>query len=301
MKRLIAAFLLSTSLAFGVVQPIAHSQQQVMRRPITSGSSAPAFPTISTTWAWYEPARETGYSDGDGISPLTDQSGNSRNWTNTGTTASHPQFQINQLNSLAVANGNHASNSGWDTGPNMSGLTAVHAFMVVLAAADPAGDLAQTGLWNVGNDANSEHIPYVNGLLYSDAFSTTRHDGMGHTLNLASTYRLLEWVSTSSEWTLKINGTETVLTTGTNTVGCPSSPTLLTASGASSRHKLAFLYISSAKLGSTDRTAIIDYINNRFGTTFAVDVRHPLLPNVFAFLYRPSMRFGAMRFFKLAA
>ena len=153
----------------------------------------------------------------------------------------------------------------------MSGLTAVHAFIVVKAKGDPAAGLGDTGLWNVGTNALSEHIPYVNGLLYSDAFSTTRHDGMGHTLNLATQFRLLEWISTSSEWTLKIDGTETVLTTGTNTVGCPASPTLLWASGASSRHKMAALYIFSAKLGSTDRSNLISYINDAgvFGTSYS--------------------------------
>lgn len=237
--------------------------------PSSSPSAPPGPDSIASTWAWYEGSREIGYSDGDFVPTATDQSGNARHFSQSGVSTISPKWQAAQLGGLAVYNGDHVANSGWNTGPDMSGLTAVHALMVVKAQQDPATDLGQTGLWNVGTDGNSEHIPYVNGLLYSDAFRTTRVDALSHTLNLASAYRLLEWVSTSSEWTLKINGTETVHSTGTNTVGCPASPTLLIASGASSRHKMAALYIFSAKLNSTDRTTMIDYINDRFSTSYS--------------------------------
>lgn len=232
-----------------------------MSSTLGSGFGGPAFPSITGEWARYEAFRETIYSNGDFAPTATDQSGNGRHWTQSGASNTSPKWLDGELNGLAVYDGDHAANNGWDTGPDMSGLTAVHAFMIVKAKDDPAGDLGRTGLWNVGTDANSEHIPYTNGLLYSDAFRTTRVDALSHTINLASDYRLLEWISTSSEWTLIINGTETVHSTGTNTVGCPMLPTLLIASGALGRHRLCGLHIFSNKL-TTDRATLLSYFNN---------------------------------------
>jgi len=238
------------------------------------GFSGPDFPSIADEWARYEPFRETGYNDGDGIEPLTDWSGNGRDWTSTGADNTLPQYKVNVLNGLAVANGNHVNNAGWNTGPDMSGLTAVHVFIVMLASDDPATDLNQTGLWNIGTASDSAHVPYTNGFLYDDAGSTVRQGPLNHDTNLASAYRLYEIISTSSEWTRKINGAtggNDFFTTGSNTVGCPSSPTLLAASGAGSRHKMAGLYIFSAKLSSGDRTSVIDYLNDPdiFDTSFS--------------------------------
>lgn len=237
----------------------------------TNSFEAPAFPSISGTWAWYEAARETGYSDGDGIEPYTDQSGNGRHWTTTRLDNTRPQYQANQINGLAVANGNHGANRGWDTGPDMSGLTELHVFTVILAAADPAADIGQTGLWDIGTDSLSTHVPYINGLLYDDAGSTVRKDAQNHTTDLSSAYFLYEVVSKSGSWTRRINSATSgndFFNTGTNTVGCPSAPQMLEASGASSRHKQAGLYIFSAELSSGDRTAFITYLNTRFGTSF---------------------------------
>lgn len=235
--------------------------------PADSGEPAPpTFPTLGDVWAWYEATRETGYSNGDLVSPATDQSGNGRHWTQV-VSGSRPQFETNQINSRAIYNADFGG--FWDTGPDMSALTAIHAFVIVKAKSDAAADIGQTGLWNVGTAALSEHIPYTNGLLYSDAFSDTRRDAMSHTLNLATAYRMLEWISTATEWTLKIDGTETVHTTATNTVAAPASPTLLIAAGATSRHKLAGLYIFSAKKTGSDRTDLIDYINSLFATSYS--------------------------------
>lgn len=171
------------------------------------------------------------------------------------------------LNGLAVANGGQAQNTGWDVGPNMSGLTAAHAFAVIKALVDPAADIGETVLWRFGTDAAESHIPYINGLIYDDAFSTTRKDAQNKTTNMASAFVLYEVVSTSSEWTRRINGAtsgDDFFTTGTNTVGGIAAATLLVGS----RHKLAGLYIFSAKL-TTDRTTLITYINTRFGTSYS--------------------------------
>lgn len=236
------------------------------------GGGGPAFPSLSDIWAWYEAARETGYSDSDGVSPATDQSGNGRNWTHA-TSSERPQWQANQINGLAVYNGDHAGNKGWQTGPDMSALTAGHVFAVIKAKADPAGDNGQTGLWNFGTDSLSAHVPFTESNVYDDCFSTARKSTGNPTTSLASAFVLYEIISTSSEWTRKINGATSGndhFTTATNTVAGPAAPTLLFSSAAfTSRHKLAGLYIFSAKKTGTDRTDLINYINTRFATSYS--------------------------------
>lgn len=222
---------------------------------------------------WGEPSREIGYGNGDPIEPFTDQSGNSRHWTHTGGDETLPRYEENVLNGLAVADGDHVGgNEGWNTGPDMSSLTAVHAFVIMKAKADPAGDIGQTGLWNMGTDALAAHVPYVDGVIYDDAFSNARKTTGNPDTNMASAFVLYEVISTSTEWTRKINGATSGndhFTTGTNTVAGPVNPTLLFNVGATSRHKLAGLYICSAKLDSTDRTTLVTYINDRFNTSYS--------------------------------
>lgn len=224
----------------------------------TLSGSFPDFPSIASEWGRWEAFRETGYTNGQQINPLTDWSGNTRHWSNTGT---RPQYKENGLNGLAVADAATGGGaSGWPTGPNMSALTAVHAFMVIKAQNDPAGNIFETIPWVVGTSGIASHIPYTNGLIYDDAFSNTRKDAQPKVTNMASSFVLYEIVSASSEWTRKINGAtsgDDFFTTGTNTVSCPSAPELLTAS----RHELAGLYIFSAKL-TTDRAAVISYLND---------------------------------------
>lgn len=225
------------------------------------GGGFPAFPSITGEWARWEPFRETGYSNGDFIEPLTDWSGNNRHFTHAGADHTRPKFETGVLNGRAVANGDHADNNGWDTGPDMSALTAVHYFEIVLAKDDPASQLGHTGLHDFGTDSLSDHFPYTDGNIYTDAFSTVRRSA-NPTLNLATQFRLLEYISTTTEWTLIIDGTETLITTGTNTVAAPSVPWLLRASGADSRHRFAGGYLFSAELSGGDRTSLIDYLND---------------------------------------
>jgi hypothetical protein len=239
--------------------------------PAGAGPTFPAFPSVTNEWGRYEVFRETGYSNGNGIEPLTDWSGNTRHWTHSGTDASRPQYETGAgPNSQPVANGDHPNNLGWNTGPDMSALTAAHFFAVMKAKADPAADIGDTGFWNFGTDALSAHVPYVDGNVYDDAGTTARKTAGNPATSLASAFRLYEVISTSSEWTLLVDGTQ-VFTTATNTVGCPAAPTLLFNAGASSRHKLAAVYIFSAKKSGADRTAIIDYLNDPdiFATSYS--------------------------------
>lgn len=228
-------------------------------KPATGGgggvATLPAFPALSA-WARWEPGRETTYSDGDDYTTLTDWSGNNRHWNRS--SGALPEFKTNVLNGHAVADAAIVGTaSGWDLGPDMSSLTEVHALMVLEAQSDPALDIGETIIWNVGTSGIASHVPYVNGLIFEGAFSTTRRDSLSKTLNLASAFFLLEIISTATEWTLILNGTETVHNTGINTVAAPASPHLLQGC----RHKMAGGYIFPAKLSGGNRTTLINYFN----------------------------------------
>jgi hypothetical protein len=232
----------------------------------TGGFVGPDFPAITGEWLRLEAFRETAYANGAFVTTATDQSGNGRHFSQSGVASISPKLLTGDLNGLAVYNGDHADNNGWDTGPNMSGLAEVHMFAVLIARSDPASELGHTGLYNLGSDSLSAHVPYLDGNDYDDAFSTTRKNTGNPVTNLASAYFVREIVSTATEWTRIINnaapgsGTDH-FTTATNTVAGLVVPTLLVASGATSRHKLAGFYVFSSKL-TTDRTTLYSYFND---------------------------------------
>lgn len=238
-----------------------------MKTPAGGGGSFPAFPTIGTEWGRWEPFREVGYGDGDAFTTLTDQSGNGRHWTSTNPV---PKYKTNVLNGRPVADASvTGANNGWNTGPTMAALTAAHAFWVIKAQSDPAGGIDETILALFGTDPTANHIPYVDGTVYDGNFSTARKTTGNPTTSMSAAFVLYEQISTSSEWTRKINGATSgndFFTTATNTVGGSATPQLMTAC----RHKLAGLYIFSAKL-TTDRAAVISYLNDAaiFGTSFS--------------------------------
>src|SRR5690242_13641431 len=84
--------------------------QEVIRRPIVTGATTPS--GMANIGAWYEPSREIGYSDGGFINPLTDQTGNGRNFAQSSGDAFRPVYTANFLNGLAVANFTGSRNWG---------------------------------------------------------------------------------------------------------------------------------------------------------------------------------------------
>lgn len=152
-------------------------------------------------------------------------------------------------------------------GVDPSALTAVHAFIVIKADADPGpgGDTP----WKFGTSGNPDSYPWVNGEILSGLFSSTRYT-VGNPTPLLTSWRVVEVISTSSEWTFKLDGAQ-LFTTGSNTVAIPSSCVLAAenAVGASPFNgQYAGIYICSAKL-TGDRATMIDYINDRFGLSIS--------------------------------
>lgn len=242
---------------------------------IVSSSGPSALPSI---WGWYEPSREVGLSNGNGIPTLTDQTGNGRNWTNASAppgVGTQPIYDTaDALNGLAVAemNGSHY----W-AGPDLTGLGVgtgagkeSHVFLVVRSAVDSG---AINGLWDLSGCSNGSLYPYSDGNLYDSGMKGTRESigSPGVTLIAWRVYEIamkasLSGGATNGHWELKIDGTSKF---STNIVGAsPSAAPVLgrNVSSGYSNLRIAGFYIFSADLtGTGTRTDMIDYINTRFG------------------------------------
>lgn len=222
-----------------------------------------SFPSIASIWEWWEPERE-GYTNTAPVGLLTGQvsPGTGHNW-NQATSSFKGQFLTNQINGLGIVRFDGTDDSLTDVNP--SALTAVHFFTVVKVGA-PENSVGNP--WKLGTSGLNEHYAYSgDGHIYSDAFSTTRKDVGDPTPSLLS-FRVVEVISTSSEWTYKLDGAQ-LFTTGTNTVAAPTNCFLGYGLSAGRLLDLAGMYICSAKLGSTDRGNLVSYLNSRFALSIS--------------------------------
>jgi hypothetical protein len=245
-------------------------------------------PPTNSLWAWYEPSREIGYSNGDPITPLTDQTGNSRNYTQA-TSGTRPTYDTgNALNGLAVAN---FSTSRFWSGPDMSALGTGgatnggqtlqgHAFCVVKSD-QPGNGTGGTAreLWQLSSSGAGAYYPYSDGNIYEAALKGSREDALtsGVTLNAWRVYEVQMKCSSSGAtadgtYFLRLDGTAFFTRNGNGLVGAgwPASPTL--GKGVDGTFftggLVAGLYLYSTQLtGATNptRAAVISYINGRFG------------------------------------
>lgn len=227
----------------------------MMKNP-AGGNEAPDL--ISDIWEWWEVERE-GLGDGVDINQLTGQK-NARHMVEdpAGTPEDVPVNDTNQINGLAAAR--------FDTQallfPDYSALTAVHMFIIVKLDADPPPTEDTTGLWGTGA-ATRTHFPFTDSNIYEGFGSTTRQT-VGNPAAALTSWRVYEIISTSSEYTVLLDGTQ-LFTTGTNTVGWGADRWLGRSHGTRVTLKgwVAGAYLASAKL-TTDRAALITYINDRF-------------------------------------
>lgn len=223
--------------------------------------------TLPQIWAWWEPSREAGLSDGDPITTLTDQTGGGRNWTQSNASFK-PNYKTGILNGLACARGEgfHSSVAQFWNGPSLAGLTAAHVFCVVKCDTEAVGTV-DNGLWHLGTDSSSNnHYPWIDNSIYDGTMATARKTVGAHTGQTLTSWRVAEVISTSSEWTFKLDGTQR-FTTATNTVSGHAAPYLLRNNGGDAiKGYFAGMYLASAKM-TTDRATLIGYINDRFALT----------------------------------
>jgi hypothetical protein len=136
-----------------------------------------------------------------------------------------------------------------------SAFTAAELFMVWKADADPSVTGAG-GLWYFGTGGSADVIPFTDGNVYDGFGSSARKDAIAAnpTVSLA-TWNRYSVVTTSAEWTSRINGTQHS-TTATNTVAFHTSCNLGVSNNPGAvffEGKVHEFVLFSSKLGASER------------------------------------------------
>jgi hypothetical protein len=204
-------------------------------------------------------------ADTDPVGSFTDFSSFAEHFSQA-TAGFRPTLQTNELNSLpAVA---FAGTDDVLNGPDLSALTAGEVFVVFKVAADPTTGF-EGAIWKFGTDAAaSDLVPFTDGNVY-DGFGSTARKSTGNPTDSLASYVLYNVVTTATEWTSFVNGTQH-FTTATNTVGFSATPTLgANVIPAYSMASVCELILSSAKLSAGDKSSVKSYIATKYGLTIA--------------------------------
>ena len=91
--------------------------------------------------------------------------------------------------------------------------TGAHAFFVFNVAADPPATTAHTGFCNLGDSSDAlqgTYMTFTDGVIYDDMFRSAAigFRTVGNPTPSLTAASLYEVISTSSEWTAKVNGTQ---------------------------------------------------------------------------------------------
>jgi hypothetical protein len=241
-------------------------QQALLMAGAAASASTPS--GIANIWEWWEPSRE-GLANNDPIGTLTGQvsPGGSHDFTQP-TGARQPIFIDSVLNGLGIARFTAAS-THWMNGVNANALTAIHFFVVVQIPTDPPATTQVP--WRFGTDfTNPDTYPFTTGSILSGIGTSTRKTVGNPTPSLAA-WRVFEVVSKSGNWTAWLDGSQ-IFTTASNTVSVTSlcsigaNTTSLGVTGGNPWDgDIAGIYIFSAQITGTDRTAMVTYLNSRWG------------------------------------
>lgn len=229
---------------------------------IGGGGSNPTFPTITDVWEWWEPERG-GFADNDAIGTLVGQvaPGAGHDFVQA-TAGNKPTFKTGIVNGLGVARFDGATDYLEDVDP--SALTAAHLFIVI----KPVVETHVGGVWDFGTSASQNHYKNPGDLLIYDGSCSTTRRTVGAPGMTLDTWRVKEVVSTSSEWTYTLDGTQ-LFTTGTNTVGIKTDCFIGQDNTNERACDIAGVYLFSAKLGTTDRNLMVTYLNARWGLSMS--------------------------------
>lgn len=232
---------------------------------LTSGAWSPA---SITTALWLDADdAATLTPNGSTLQQWNDKSGNARHFSQTGVPARQPTIVAAGMNGRTVIRFSAASITNL-VGPSFTALTAGHAFIVFKRTADPAASTASAGLWCFGSHTTGSVVPFTDGVIYDQFGTTVRKTTVNPAASLTSP-RVYEVVSTSTEWSNHLDGTQ-LFTTATNTVGWNTATNVGWAGSGNSSYMdgdIAELIICPAKLGTTDRAAMKSYLNTKWGTT----------------------------------
>lgn len=211
---------------------------------------------ISDLWAWWDATLEAG-ANGSTISTMTDQSGNGRTLTTSGS----PTVLENAINGLKAANFGSGNGGKKATFAATNGLTAGTRFAVVKAAANTSNQYG--GLDDCGSATAVNHYTYANGV-YSDWLSNARKTVGNYAVN---SYHIVTGWSASSDWGYRQNGnTATQFTTTSNTVAGRATTSYLmgdSGSGWECGGELVEYMIYSRKLTNDEMELVEGYFAHK--------------------------------------
>jgi len=205
-------------------------------------------------------------TEGQTIQFWRDFSSNGNDWEQSGASF-RPVFDADAgskfNNGPAVFNEGSSGDIRGFGGPNLSSETAGEIFILLfLESNTPAA--ADSGFWKFGTATFNTVIPWTDGNAY-DGFGTNSRKSTGNPADDFSSSVIYNVISTSSEWTSKINSaTVNHFTTATNTVAFSSTPFLGSSFSSASFQmdgRIAACVMYDGKLSSGDRTKVYDALD----------------------------------------
>lgn len=181
-------------------------------------------------------------------------------------TSSNASFGGRPTVDFASASTQYMSTTGAPTG-----LSSVEAFLVLNLVADPPASATNAGLWyySTTSAGSLTYYPFTDGVIYDASLTSARKTTVNPTPSLTSAH-LYNVVSTSSEWTSFLNGTQ-LFTTATNTVGLSATAIVGTSHPSLTNTYLngsiAEIAVYDNKISSGDKTNFKRYIAARYGIT----------------------------------
>jgi hypothetical protein len=197
------------------------------------------------------------------VSSLTDESGSGNTGTSGG--SSQPLFVS------GVMNGNPALHfNGQSTVINLPSFlwtgTAAEGFVILRATSEQPS--ANRGLWSIGSNYRNAY-PQSDGQIVDD-FGSGNYYSSGATVVRLNEQHLYNVVSTSTEWTSRLNG-RVQFTTASNTVGFWPWP-VIGSGGAVSGYgstnfdgDIAEVIIYDHALSSAERDSVNSYLLSKYG------------------------------------
>jgi hypothetical protein len=216
---------------------------------------------------WWDASNLDSITESAGaVSQIDDLSGNG-NHAEHDTAANQPTTGTRTVNSRNVLDCDGTSDM-LRLPDLMSGATAGTAFVVAQVEQDPpASGLGKTGspFADFGRDANSDHFPWSDSIIYHDFGSSARKTAGDPSGSMATNPRLVSIVSASSDWRMYVDGT-LLHSTGTNTVAWGANPRLFSNGSYFLWGRWCEAFVYTSALSDTNREAAQAYLKAKWGT-----------------------------------
>lgn len=271
MKRYVALLVAIAALAVGIAADATSGRVTAVNR---YNPSAPLSSYPLTLQLRADLGLPGGTVDGAQFASWTDQSVTASVWSQ-GTGANQPTYRATggPNNGPYIDFGVAAATTFLQTASSQfTGQTGIDMFFVYRTIAIPPTSPGTPGIGDLATDQTGDFLPYNDGNIYLAFGSTTRHTVTGGMSAIpANVWCVLRVTSTSSEWTMQVNG-RTIFTTATNTFGIAGQggTTIYFGKEPGGQHfkgGLASMIFFSAKLNASQYQGFKQYIYTAHGLT----------------------------------